>query len=183
MVRDQALLASGLLSRKMGGPSVMPPQPAGLWRSPWSDEKWVDAQGEDRYRRAVYTYLKRSAPYPSMMTFDAPARLVSAARRIVTNTPLQALVTLNDPVFHEASEALAKRMSMAGTLQAQLLEGARRVLSREPTEQELETLQSLYEDMRADAAAERREHTATASTAALTNVASVLFNLDAALTR
>ncbi|MGC4007056.1 MAG: DUF1553 domain-containing protein [Pirellulales bacterium] len=71
MIRDTALAASGLLSKKIGGPSVMPPQPAGIWNSPYNGEKWVDAQGEDRYRRGLYTYWKRSNPYPAFMTFDA----------------------------------------------------------------------------------------------------------------
>src|SRR5262249_1525423 len=110
MVRDQALLASGLLNPTLGGPSVMPPQPAGVWMAVYDREKWVDAWGPDRYRRALYTFLKRSAIYPSFLTFDASARGVSLARRTPTNTPLQALVTLNDPVYHEAAEALAHRM-------------------------------------------------------------------------
>ena len=110
MVRDQALMASGLLSDTMGGPPVMPPQPQGVWNSVYNDSKWVDATGPDRYRRAIYTYIKRTSGYPSFLTFDASEHDVSLARRIPTNTPLQALVTLNDPVYQEASEALAMRM-------------------------------------------------------------------------
>jgi cytochrome b len=110
MVRDQALLASGSLSTKMGGPPVMPQQPKGVWRSVYSDEQWIDATGEDRYRRAIYTYIKRSSPYPSFLTFDVANRDISLARRITTNTPLQALVTLNDPVYTQASQSLARRM-------------------------------------------------------------------------
>lgn len=113
-VRDQALAAAGLLSEKMGGPPVMPPQPAGLWRSTYSGKTWVDAEGEDRYRRGIYTYLKRTTPYPSMMTFDGGSGEVCQIRRIRTNTPLQALVTLNDPVFLEAAGGLARRMLNAG---------------------------------------------------------------------
>lgn len=110
VVRDQALAVSGLLSLKQGGPSVMPPQPAGLWRSTYNGTKWIDAEGEDRYRRGVYTYLKRTTPYPSFMTFDAGSGEICQVRRIRTNTPLQALVTLNDPVYLEAAAALATRM-------------------------------------------------------------------------
>ena len=113
MVRDQALMASGLLSDKMGGPPVMPPQPEGVWNSVYNDSKWVDAKGPDRYRRAIYTYIKRTSGYPSFLTFDASDHDTSLARRIPTNTPLQALVTLNDPVYQEASEALAQRMMKA----------------------------------------------------------------------
>ena len=94
----------------MGGPPVMPPQPPGVWNSVYNDSKWVDATGPDRYRRAIYTYIKRTSGYPSFLTFDASEHDVSLARRIPTNTPLQALVTLNDPVYQEASEALALRM-------------------------------------------------------------------------
>ncbi len=114
-VRDQAMVLSGLLSPKMYGPGVMPYQPEGIWASPYGNEKWVQSQGEDRYRRAVYTYHKRTSAYPSMLTFDGTSRNVCTARRIRTNTPLQALVTLNDPVYVEAAQALAKRMRYAGT--------------------------------------------------------------------
>ncbi|MDZ4289296.1 MAG: DUF1553 domain-containing protein, partial [Prosthecobacter sp.] len=110
MVRDQALAVSGLLSAKIGGPPVMPPQPGGLWRSTYSGKTWIDAEGEDRFRRGLYTYLKRTTPYPSFLTFDGGSGEVCQIRRIRTNTPLQALVTLNDPVYLEASAALAKRM-------------------------------------------------------------------------
>jgi mono/diheme cytochrome c family protein len=109
-LRDQALAVSGLLSSKLGGPPVMPPQPAGLWRSTYSGEQWIDAEGEDRFRRGVYTYLKRTTPYPAFLTFDGGSGEVCLVRRVRTNTPLQALVTLNDPVFLEAAAALARRM-------------------------------------------------------------------------
>ncbi|MGH9850146.1 MAG: PSD1 and planctomycete cytochrome C domain-containing protein [Blastocatellia bacterium] len=109
-VRDQALAVAGLLSEKMGGPPVMPPQPAGLWRSTYNGKSWLDAEGEDRFRRGLYTYLKRTTPYPSMLTFDGGSGEVCQIRRIRTNTPLQALVTLNDPVYLEAAAGLARRM-------------------------------------------------------------------------
>jgi hypothetical protein len=110
-IRDQALAVSGLLSVKMGGPPVMPPQPAGLWRSTYNTKTWVDATGEDRFRRGLYTYLKRTTPYPSFTTFDAGSGEICQIRRIRTNTPLQALVVLNDPVYLEAAGALAGRMA------------------------------------------------------------------------
>jgi len=191
MVRDQALLASGLLTDAMGGPPVMPPQPEGVWNSVYNDSKWVDAKGPDRYRRAVYTYIKRTSGYPSFLTFDGSDHDVSLARRIPTNTPLQALVTLNDPVYEEASEALAVRMmKSADTLDGRLRYGARLVLSRDPTDGELETLRILYEKALAQPGTPYVVTVAASAKArmgrevvALTAVASVLFNLDAALTR
>lgn len=113
-IRDQALVLSGLFQDKMYGPGVMPYQPAGIWQSPWNGADWVESKGEDRYRRAVYTYWKRSSPYPSMMSFDGVSREVCVARRIRTNTPLQALVTMNDDAYIEMSVALAKKMQAAG---------------------------------------------------------------------
>ena len=109
MVRDQALAVSGLISRKMGGPSVMPPQPEGVWSTVYSDAQWNTPDGPDRYRRGVYTYWRRTSPYPSFLVFDAPSREFCSARREPTNTPLQALVTLNDPVYVESALALADR--------------------------------------------------------------------------
>jgi uncharacterized protein DUF1553/uncharacterized protein DUF1549/cytochrome c len=191
MVRDQALMASGLLTDTMGGPPVMPPQPAGVWNSVYNDSKWVDAKGADRYRRAIYTYIKRTSGYPSFLTFDASDHDVSLARRIPTNTPLQALVTLNDPVYQEASEALAARMMKeTDALDERLRYGARLVLSRDPTDGELATLRRLYDEALAAPAAPRVVKVAASAKGssgkeltALTAVASVLFNLDAALSR
>src|SRR5207244_313957 len=102
MVRDQALAFSGLLSRKMYGPSVYPPQPPGLWQAAFNGQRtWATSQGEDRYRRGLYTFWRRTVPYPSMATFDAPSREICSVRRIRTNTPLQSFVTLNGPVSAE----------------------------------------------------------------------------------
>ena len=106
-IRDQALSIAGLLSNKMYGPGVMPYQPDGIWNTPWNDDYWKKSEGENQYRRAVYTYWKRSSPYPSMVTFDGVSREVCSARRIRTNSPLQALVTLNDSVYLEAAHQLA----------------------------------------------------------------------------
>ena len=110
MVRDAALAASGLLSRKIGGPSVFPPQPDGIWDIPYSNDKWVTSEGEDRYRRGLYTFIRRSATYPSFMTFDATSREFCTVRRVRTNTPLQALVTMNDEAFFEMAQALTARV-------------------------------------------------------------------------
>ena len=109
MVRDQALALSGLLSQRIGGPSVFPVQPAGLWQAAFNGERtWSTSAGEDRYRRGLYTFWRRTIPYPSMAVFDAPSREICAIRRIRTNTPLQSLVTLNDPVYVEAAQSLAQ---------------------------------------------------------------------------
>ena len=115
MVRDQALALSGLLSHQVGGPSVYPPQPDGLWQAAFNGQRtWATSQGDDRYRRALYTFWRRTTPYPSMSTFDAPSREICTVRRVRTNTPLQAFVTLNDPVYVEAAQALARRIVARG---------------------------------------------------------------------
>jgi Protein of unknown function (DUF1549)/Protein of unknown function (DUF1553)/Planctomycete cytochrome C len=199
MVRDQALLASGLLNTTMGGPPVMPPQPAGIWNSVYNDSKWIDAAGPNRYRRAIYTYIKRTAGYPSGLIFDASDRDTSLPRRIATNTPLQALVTLNDPVHEEAARALARRVmkDTAGkTLDTRLVYETRLVLSRDPTAGELAVLRKFYEQavaMRKTPAVVKAnlnmsetslgKRVPTGEMEALAAVGSVLFNLDAALVR
>ena len=99
---------------KMFGPSVMPYQPDGIWDVPYSSDKWVTSEGEDHYRRSIYTFMRRSAPYPSLVTFDAPSREFCTVRRVRTNTPLQALTTLNDPYFFDAARAMAKRHGERG---------------------------------------------------------------------
>jgi len=202
MVRDQALVASGLLNRTMGGKPVMPPQPPGIWNSVYNRDKWIDAKGPNRYRRAIYTFVKRTSGYPSFMIFDGSDRATSLPRRIPTNTPLQALVTLNDPVYDEAAAALAaraiKEVAPTGhSLDDRLRHEARLVLSREPSGQELSVLRELFqktlgsseravlkpasfnsfEDSVATTNISRKEFEAYKT------VASVLMNLDAALTR
>ncbi len=109
-IRDQALAISGMLSSKMYGPSVMPYQPEGIWSSPYDERKWKQSEGEDQYRRGIYTYWKRTGPYPSMITFDGSAREVCLTRRISTNTPLQALTLLNDSTYWDLSVQLAKKL-------------------------------------------------------------------------
>jgi len=151
VIRDQALAAAGLLSSKKGGPSVHPPQPdVGLKAAFGAGIDWKTSTGEDRYRRAIYTTWRRSNPYPSMATFDAPNREVCTIRRPRTNTPLQALVTLNDPVFVEAAQALARRMVCeSGPHSAdRVTRGFRLVLTREPRPNEVECLVKLYEETR-----------------------------------
>ncbi|HAB15463.1 MAG TPA: hypothetical protein DCE44_03325, partial [Verrucomicrobiales bacterium] len=147
MVRDQALAAAGLLSTKMGGPPVMPPQPEGIWNVVYNGSKWVTPEGEDRYRRGLYTYWRRTSPYPSFITFDAPSREICTPRRIPTNTPLQALVTMNDPVYLEAAQAIARRMIAEGgpDTAAQCAWLFRTLTGQAPAPVEVTALASLYE--------------------------------------
>ena len=102
MIRDTALQASSLLNAKIGGPSVMPFQPKGIWDSPYNGEQWNEAKDKDRFRRGIYVFAKRTAMYPSFMSFDASSRETCTVRRIRTNSPLQALALLNDQAYLEA---------------------------------------------------------------------------------
>src|SRR5207237_9049896 len=114
-IRDQAMALSGLLAHKIGGPSVYPPQPDGLWQAAFNGERtWATSKGEDRYRRGLYTFWRRTIPYPSMAAFDAPSRETCAIKRVRSNTPVQAFVTLNDPVYVEAAQSLARRIVLEG---------------------------------------------------------------------
>ena len=147
MVRDQALALSGLLSRKMYGPSVFPPQPNGMWQAAFNGQRtWTTSQGDDKYRRGLYTFWRRTVPYPSMATFDAPSRETCAVRRIRTNTPLQAFVTLNDPVYVEAAQALARRIVReGGTTPADRIRFALELcLARPASESQIAALLKLY---------------------------------------
>jgi hypothetical protein len=191
-IRDQALAYAGLLSPKMYGPSVMPPQPEGIWQSPYNSEKWVTSEGENRYRRSLYTYWKRTAPYPSMITFDAPSREFCQSRRIVTNTPLQALVTLNDPVYLEAAQKLATRMQRQATTPAQQLAKGYQLLTFRPIPaQQLATLLKVYENAlntyrRNPAEADsllRYGPSRDPELAALLVAANILLNMDSVLTK
>ena len=148
-IRDQALVVSGLFSEKMFGPGVMPYQPEGIWNSPYSGLKWNQSNNEDQYRRAIYTYWKRTSPYPSMVLFDAMAREVCTIRRIATNTPLQALVTLNDNVFVEASVHLAKRMINEGgnDVSNQIKHGYKLIMYKDITGEKLDIILKLYNDL------------------------------------
>jgi hypothetical protein len=144
-IRDQALAVSGLLSSKMYGPSVMPYQPNGIWLSPWNGNTWQKSKGDDQYRRSLYTYWKRSAPYPSMMTFDGASHEVCTARRIRTNTPLQSLVTLNDSVFVEISHYLAKRMVTVSGVENQIAQGYSMVTLQKISKEKSDALMQLYQ--------------------------------------
>ena len=146
IVRDIALAASGLLSDKVGGPSVFPPAPELLFVPPssFSKKSWDESNSQGRYRRAVYTFRYRSVPYPALQVFDAPNGDASCVRRGRSNTPLQALTTLNEPLFLECARALAARALVHGSGDEQRLQYAfRRCLSRRPSAQEANDLLGL----------------------------------------
>ncbi|MBM3826620.1 MAG: DUF1553 domain-containing protein [Verrucomicrobia bacterium] len=199
MLRDQTLAVSGLLSAKMFGPPVRPMRPnMGLSIAFGGSGDWQTSVGEDRHRRSVYTDTRRSTPYPSFATFDAPNRETCVIRRDRSNTPLQAFVTLNDPVFIEASQALARRlMKEAPTDEARLRLAYALCLAREPDVAELTTLQTLLarslQEYRADAKLAEQmatqplgpadKGTDLPALAAWTAVSSVIMNLDEFLMR
>lgn len=196
-IRDQALALSGLLSKKMHGPSVYPPQPGNLWQAAFNGERtYPTSSGEDRYRRGIYTFWRRTVPYPSMQAFDAPSRESCTIRRVNSNTPLQAFVTLNDPCFVEAAQGLAKRLEqVTGTVEDRCAHGLLLCLARPGSSQEIGSLKTLFESEKAHYLAHPSEATkltgesgpkdpvALAERAAFTVVANVLLNLDAVLTR
>ena len=149
-IRDIALAVSGLLNRKIGGPSVFPPQAEGILENSFGfyelKARWVNDTDEDRYRRGLYTFWKRTAPYPNFLIFDAPRREVCTVNRAGTNTPLQALTTLNDPTFVEAAVGLAQRMMAEARpgVRNRALYGFRLCVSRMPDGYELASLVALY---------------------------------------
>src|SRR6185295_1920818 len=148
IVRDQALAIGGLLSPKMHGPSIFPPQPDGLWQVAFNGERtYPTSTGPDRWRRGLYCFWRRTVPPPSMQTFDAPSREFCTVRRQSTNTPLQAFVTLNDPVFVEAAQAFARRIVREGgaTAEARVAFALRLALAREPRDGEVAVLVKLFQ--------------------------------------
>jgi hypothetical protein len=198
-VRDQALTVSGLLSHKIGGPSVYPPQPDGLWRAAFNGERtWATSTGEDRYRRGLYTFWRRTVPYPSMATFDAPSRENCTMRRLPTNTPLQAFVTLNDPAYVEMAQALGRRIIAEGgrSSEDRVRYALKLALARPPTDEQIQVVLKLYDEAlakyRADGEAAKKmagslgpfpAGTDFAERAAWTVVGNVLLNLDGVLTK
>jgi len=199
MIRDQALAVSGLLGRKLYGPSVMPHQPDGVWRTVYNSGRWVTSKGEDRYRRGLYTFARRTTPYPSFLLLDAGSGEVCLPRRIRTNTVTAALVTLNDPVYTEAAQALARRVigEAKGDASRRAAFAWRLVTGRPPLPAETDRIVRLFQaqldhyQQHEDAAVK----TATiplgalpaemdaAEVAAWTVVASVLLNLDETLSK
>lgn len=199
-IRDQALFIGGLMSEKMHGPPVNPPQPStGLSAAFGSGIDWKTSEGEDRYRRAIYTTWRRSNPYPSMSTFDAPNQEVCTLRRGRSNTPLQALVTLNDPVFVEAAQGLGRRIvsGSATDLRERIEYGFRLCLSRHALPEEVDRLVDLYNQSHAELSKQPAEanklatdplgplpeHADVVEMATWTIIANVLLNLDETLMR
>jgi uncharacterized protein DUF1553/uncharacterized protein DUF1549/concanavalin A-like lectin/glucanase superfamily protein len=204
MVRDNALAASGLLNGEIGGPSVSPYQPKGLWEEMafgdvFSAQTYVQSTGKDLYRRSMYTFWKRTVPPPALATFDAPDREKCTARRALTNTPLQALVLMNDPTYVEAARALAQRTLLeAGGSSAKRVQFAfRQATGRTATVEEVQLLGSLAQKQMAiykrdSQAAKELVHVGESSAsaklspselAAWTVVASSILNLDETITK
>jgi hypothetical protein len=173
-IRDAGLAVSGLLTEKVGGPSVFPPQPDGIYRFTQIDKHWKASTGPDRYRRGMYTYFWRSAPHPDLTVFDAPEALSTCTRRNRSNTPLQALTLLNDQGFYEFAQALANRILREGSQdeQQRIAFAFRLCLGRQPSERERQAVLRL---LRRQSDAEPRE--------AWLSVARVLLNLDEFITR
>ncbi len=176
----------------------MPYQPDGVWMTVYSGESWVKSEGEDQYRRGVYTFLKRTSPYPSFVSFDASSREVCLVDRIRTNTPLQALATLNDPVYLEAAKHLGNIMLQEGKgdTKKSISAGYRRAMLKEADSRKIADLEELYkkallEFNKAPASAAKylgsdlaKENTKTISSkAAYMLVANALLNLDEFLTK
>lgn len=201
VLRDQALAIGGILSDRKFGPPVFPPQPPGVWQVIYNGATWEESTGEDRRRRSIYTYWRRTSPYPSALVFDAPSREVCSARRIATSTPLQALVLLNDPVHLEAAAGLgvilARAAAEAGPAAA-VDTAFRRALARRAIAEERAILEDLFAEQRAvyatDPDAARAllarawpdgptEGIDTIDHAAWTVVAQVVLNHDAVLVR
>jgi hypothetical protein len=204
MVRDNALAVSGLLVEKVGGASVMPYQPKGLWEETaygdvYTAQTYEQGHGDDLYRRSMYTFWKRTSPPPALITFDAPDREKCTARRAVTNTPLQALVLLNDPTYIEAARVLAEKMIREGGADParRIRYAFRLATARDPNAKELQVLRELE---RAESAEYRRNKDAAgklvgvgeakvgakvdaSELAAWTTVASTILNLDETITR
>ncbi len=205
-IRDQALAVSGLLNREIGGASVFPYQPAGLWQElasrgdskNWSAQFFVQSHGKDLYRRTMYTFWKRTSPPPTLLTFDAPDREVCTVRRSRTNTPLQALILMNDPTYIEASRKLAERLlKHAGADDERITLAFRLATGRRPEAKEIDVLRRVLNRQRnvyrqngkaalrllSVGESPRDDRLPPAELAAWTVVASVLLNLDETVTK
>ena len=188
-IRDHHLTASDLLTEKLFGSPVRPPIPDGIWK-PFNDGPWNAARIGDpnRYRRSIYTYRKRSIPHPTADAFDSPTRENCSARRLVSNTPLGALVTLNDEGFAEMAQALARRMKYdtEGDLQTKLTTGFRLATSIKPSDRQLQILTALFQKISQDFTENPKQYDGLAGTpdgAAYTVIASTILNMDDALTK
>ncbi len=194
IVRDVSLAASGLLARKVGGPSVYPPQPAAAMSASQIRKVWKPSAGEDRYRRGMYTFFWRVTPHPALIVFDAPGGMITCTRRTRSNTPLQALTLMNDTAFHEMAQAFALRLVREAPAQQRFEHAFRIALSRQPRAKEMERLQSLLAAERDDLAthpdeaskllpAKVPEGVDRVDLAAWTSMARVILNMDEFITR
>jgi hypothetical protein len=201
IIRDAALFASGMLAPKIGGPGVYPPQPEGIYSFTQNRKSWRTSKGPDRYRRGMYTFFYRSAPYPLFGTFDAPDFQSTCTRRSRSNTPLQALNIANDPAFLELASALALRLikkhpgDFSEQLDTRIRSAFQLCLSRAPTEKELQVLSGYATSAAADFEADKKASLAVSNpelaatktplhqTAALVATARVLLNTDNFITR
>jgi len=175
IVRDVCLTTSGLLTDKIGGPSVFPPQPAGVMTLGQVKRDWKPSTGADRYRRGLYTFFWRATPHPALMVFDSPDAFSTCTRRVKSNTPLQALTLLNDEAFYEFAKALGRQMMKSGaTDDARIEYGFRRCFSRPPSAEERQRLSELIQQQRSEFSNDSE---------AWTTVARVLLNLDELITR
>jgi hypothetical protein len=182
-IRDQALAISGLLNEKQLGPSVMPYQPENIIS--FGGKFWFPSEGDEKYRRGVYTYWKRTHPYPSFVTFDSPSREVCTSRRIRTNTPLQSLVLLNDPVYIEAAEAWAKRILLENDedIKKGIEKNLQLVTAKKPAPEKVEVLHQLYLESLAYYEGEGKNLDENAKLAAMRMVSNAMLNLDEFVTR
>jgi hypothetical protein len=204
LIRDQALFISGLLEHHLGGPSVFPYQPAGLYKgmvvaADYPGTTYIESKGGDLYRRSLYTFWKRTVPHPTMTVFDAPDREVCVVRRSTTNTPLQALTLLNDPIFVEAARKLAERVIREAPADpdSRLALAFRLAAGRAPDEQERRTLGATLDKMLAAYRSGKEDARAllaigasavdssipAADLAAYTVVANMILNLDEVMTK
>ena len=188
MIRDMVLASSGLLSRKLGGPSVRPPQPSSVTAAAYGGAGWKASQGESRYRRSLYTFMKRTAPFAAYLAFDGPTGEQCLPRRDRSNTPIQALTLLNDEMFIEAARAIAAQLK--GTSGEQLDMLYQRILTRLPQEEERKALLQFYENQLArlnagdlDAAEILLDQSGNNKRAAMAMLARAIYNLDEAITR
>jgi hypothetical protein len=202
LVKDHVLASSGLLVKEIGGPSVKPYQPDGIWELSTSGRgvlaNYVQDHGDKLYRRGMYNFIKRTVPPPVMLMFDASNRDQCEVKRVSTNTPLQALIMMNDPMVLEASRVLAERLMLEQlTTEERIVKAFRLVICRKPASKELEILGRFHAEEKNffEAEPEKARHklqageykneniTDTASTAALMQVITTLYNTDEAINR
>ena len=185
-IRDVILQAGGILSKKIGGPSVYPDQPEGVWNTPYSGERWMLSEGEDRYRRGIYTYIKRTAAHPVLTVFDGTSREVCTTRRLNTNTPLQALALLNDPAVKASAKSLATGMAKHSNDRVALVWAFEKATARTPDDAEVSRLEGLLSTLRKryeNDAAGAAKLGSSSEEAAKIMLCTVLMNLDETITK